>query len=380
MWVDDAAGLRTALTCLGDPPWLGIDTEFMRERTYFPQLCLVQLAAPAGSVLIDPLAVTDLSDLARFLAAVTAEKVLHAARQDLEVLQCAGISLGGYLFDTQIAAALLGHPDQVSYAWLVEQYCGVALDKSQTRTDWARRPLSDAQLRYAAADVTHLGVLHARLRAALEEAGKLDWLWEETAPVALPAEEAPADPSRRMRGLAALAPLAAARGRALADWRESAARKADVPRGWVLKDEVLLAIARQAPTTAAALSRIPGLPPATMRRHGAELLALGAATVAATDWPSPPPRLSKAGTRVLGELQEQVRMVAQAREVSATLLATRRDLEQCLLGATPARLQTGWRAAVLGPTLTRFLAGLDCAALQATGSGPDEAVGSAVIS
>ncbi|MGE3392637.1 MAG: ribonuclease D [Gammaproteobacteria bacterium] len=350
--IDTPAGLDRALAALAGAEWIAVDTEFLRERTYYPKLCLLQLAGGDADFVIDPLALSDLSPVHEFLAEPHRVKILHAARQDLEALQRGGIALRDGLFDTQTAATLIGHPEQVSYAWLVAHFCDVSLDKSQTRTDWSRRPLSDAQLLYAQDDVRYLGRLYAALRSTLAETGKLAWLWEETAALdgAMVAAEDPEQAWRRLRGLGGLpGPLALARGKALARWREHTAQQEDLPRGWLLKDEVLLAVAALASLDMHSLGALPGIAPATVRRHGSELLHVHG-TANAEDAP-PQWRLTSEGNRLLGELQADVRRIAAENNVAPGLLASRRDLEALLLGEPPARMLTGWRGALLGVPL-----------------------------
>jgi ribonuclease D len=350
--IDNSAALEHALGELDRAHWLAVDTEFLRERTYYPKLCLLQIATPHTDFVIDTLSLSDLGRLGEFLADAERVKIFHAARQDLEALNRARIGPIGGLFDTQTAAALAGHPDQVSYAWLVEHYCDVTLDKSQTRTDWTQRPLSPAQLSYAQDDVKYLGVLYQALRATLESAGKLAWLWEETSSLgpAMVSGEASAEAWRRVRGLSTLPPAAWARGRALAAWREHTAQHLDIPRGWLLKDETLLVIAGMEIVTLQSLGALGGLAPATVRRHGQDIARVHADAVPSEDgtmnW-----RLTPEGTRLLGELQAQVKEVAAQARVSPGLLASRKDLEGMILGDPPARLLQGWRAGLLGAEL-----------------------------
>ncbi len=334
---------------------IGVDTEFMRTNTYFPQLCLLQIATDARIYCIDPLSVPDLRACYEFLVDAGRLKTMHAARQDLEVLSGAGKGRFAPLFDTQIAATLAGHPDQVSYAWLAERYCGVTLDKSQTRTDWAQRPLSEAQLGYAASDVRHLGAIRELLERELAAAGKLGWLEEEcTRLVATAAIEVdPEDAWRRLKGLTSLTPPQIALAGALAAWREREARRADRPRTWILRDEVLLATARRAPTSAAALAAVEGMPPATVRRHACALLEL-VATTARDGAPLPVAlthRLTTAGQALVGELQALVQDRAAAVAVVPTLVASRRDLELAVLGEAGLRFGAGWRAALVGEAI-----------------------------
>lgn len=353
--IADRVAMADALAWIGEDPWIAFDTEFLRERTYYPQLCLVQLATPRARFCIDALQVTDLQPLYEFLAQPRRCKIVHAARQDLEALSRAGALACTPLFDTQIAAALAGYPDQVAYAWLVEACCGVVLDKSQTRTDWTQRPLSNEQLDYALADVEYLGSLREHLLVKLDANGKLAWLMEEGARVvdSLPASLDPAQAWRRLRGITGLGFAPAAKARALATWREERAQALDLPRGWLLKDDVLLALAVQCPSGLGEMAQVDGLAPSTIRRYGPELLEIvhGEPAIAPTEtnggW-----RLAGAGQNLLSELQVFVKARADEVQVAPTLIASRKDLEALVLGDPPSRLLTGWRGSLIGADLT----------------------------
>lgn len=342
---------------------LAIDTEFMRERTYSPQLCLVQVASDADCYLVDPLAVADLAPLFAVLADRGRPKILHAARQDLEVLLNASGGVPGPVFDTQVAAALLGLPPQVGYADLVARQLGHSIDKGQTRTDWSRRPLSDAQLAYAADDVHHLLQLQTELAAALESLGRAGWLQEDCTALEQPGlyRTDPADAWRRLKGLGRLRPAEQSVARALAGWREERAIAADKPRGWILSDEALYALATLSPATTADLEQVRALPPATLRKRGDELLALiRAARESARDLPpSPgPQRPTPEQTRGIARLQQQVRDVATRLGIQPEVLATRRDVEGMVLGSPEqSPLLRGWRREVIGLQLLELRAG-----------------------
>ncbi len=350
----DSVALGDALQEIQDGSWVAVDTEFLRERTYYPQLCLVQIATPRVSFCIDALLITDLAPLREFLAQSSRHKIVHAARQDLESLSRFGTVAFAPLFDTQIAAALAGFPEQVAYAWLVETCCGVVLDKSQTRTDWTQRPLAPEQITYALADVQYLGQLRDHLERALETHGKLKWLIEEGARLidsVSPTLE-PALAWKRIRGIVGLAPVPAAKARVLAAWREQQAQTLDRPRGWLLKDEALLALAVQSPSDLDALSRIDGLAPATIRRHGTTLLELLHVECDVEDVTDANWRLSSRGQALLQELQATVKSRADEVQVAPTLVASRKDLEALIFDEPPARLVSGWRASLLGTDLT----------------------------
>jgi ribonuclease D len=359
MLVQSAAELDAAVFRLRSADRLALDTEFMRERTYHAQLCLVQIATETDCLLVDPLAGLDLAPLHELLQDRGRLKILHAARQDLEVLQLTGGAVPGPLFDTQVAAALLGFPAQVGYAELVARQLGHSIDKGQTRTDWSKRPLSAAQLAYAADDVRHLLVLHTELCTALAARGRAGWVEEETATYENPAlyRTDPASAWKRLRGLNRLLPPQQAAARALAEWRERRALDSDRPRAWILTDDALYALATRAPDSLAALEAIDALPPAVVRKRGEELLAVlrhartGGEDHAALE---PPRRPTPEEQARAAALLNAVREEAAALEISAEVLATRRDVEAIAFGSVALErspLLRGWRGRVLGDRL-----------------------------
>lgn len=340
---------------------LAIDTEFMRERNYYPQLCLVQVATDSDCFLVDPLEGLALDELLALLAEPARVKVLHAARQDLEVLYLAGGRVPLPVFDTQIAAGLLGLAPQLGYAELVARRLGHSIDKGQTRTDWSRRPLTPEQLAYAADDVHHLLQLHSDLEAALAAQGRREWLVEDAAAFADESlyRTAPAEAWRRLKGIGRLKPPERATARALAGWREERAIAADKPRGWILADEALLGIATLAPADLDALSGVRSLQPAVVRKRGEELLALVADARAAVVDDEPEPqgrRLESHETALVARLMDEARAEAGRIGVSPELLVTRRDVEALVLGQAEPALLRGWRRDAIGERL-RALAG-----------------------
>ena len=360
--IQDPGELEAALFRLRSSDRLALDTEFMRERTYHAQLCLVQIATESDCYLIDPLVGLDLAPLHELLQDRSKLKILHAARQDLEVLLQAGGAVPGPLFDTQVAAALLGFPPQVGYAELVARQLGHSIDKGQTRTDWSRRPLTPAQIAYAADDVRHLLVLHADLQAALAAKGRSDWVTEETANCENPAlyRTDPAQAWRRLKGLNRLRPDEQSAARALADWRERRAIESDKPRGWILADEALYALATRDPVSVAALESIPTLPPGVIRKRGDELLELlRAARADESGVPLIAPKRPEPAQMALAtRLLQVVRDVAAELEVSSEVLATRKDVEAIAFGSGApdgSPLVRGWRKAVVGEKLLAAL-------------------------
>src|SRR6202167_4611371 len=253
----------------------GLDTEFMRERTYFAQLCLLQLSFGDQAVCIDTLALPDLSQLRATMISPAIGKVLHAARQDLEVLWPATGPVVG-LFDTQVAAALIGLPAQVGYGDLVKQLLGKNLHKAETRTDWSRRPLSGAQLAYALDDVRYLQPLRERLTERLRQLGRWNWFEEEMAQLDAAGSFAiePDESWRRLKRIAALCADRQSLARALAAWRERRAIHSDRPRNWILPDAALRDIVMRVPRSMTELAMTAELPDGIRTNSGSEILAL----------------------------------------------------------------------------------------------------------
>lgn len=340
--------------------WVALDTEFVRERTYYARLCLIQLATPQWLVLVDPLALDDLSDLLDALYLPRLTKVLHAARQDLEVFYDLRQDVPRPVFDTQLAAAYLGYDDQIGYGALVQALTGVTLEKTQTRTDWAVRPLSAEQLRYAQDDVRYLRQLYGALAGELEARGRLAWLAEDCARLADAGlyRNDPETAWRRLKSGRRLAPAGQRMLRALAAWREQSAREKNLPRGWIVRDDVLLELARRAPETRAQLAQVSGLEAPALKKWGDALLACVAAGRQAapeTLWPPHTP-LTPAQTGLCKRVLEELKTVAREQDLSAALLGTRHDVEELVRGAHETRLLRGWRGALLGERLAALLA------------------------
>ncbi len=352
------AELEAFAAHLAAAPRVALDTEFLRERTYRAQLCLVQVASSEQASCVDPLALADLGALARVLTAPGVVKVMHASRQDLEVL----LPLTGLtapVFDTQIAAALAGLPAQVGYAEAVRRLLGHELPKAHTRTDWSRRPLSPEQLTYALDDVHYLLPLADRLHEELERRGRLAWLTEELAELSDPGSLSvlPEEAWRRLKGLRDLDAGRERLMRALAAWRERAAVEHDRPRGWILDDAVLREIVQQVPRTTAALEAIPQMPPGLVKRRGAQLLAM--VTEAQIEDPPPPlpgrARPDPARVALTKKLSAIAQAVASELQLAPEVLATRRDLEQLVEGRRDGALLRGWRRGLLGEQLLAAL-------------------------
>ena len=337
---------------------IGLDTEFMRERTYFARLCLLQISYGTQSVCVDTLALPDLSSLQPVMGSRQITKVLHAARQDLEVLApTTGSAVG--LFDTQVAAALIGLPAQIGYGDLVHQLLGLTLHKAETRTDWSRRPLSNAQIEYALDDVRQLLPLRERLRERLEKLSRWSWFEEEMAQLdaAGPFVTDPEQAWRRMKGVGELDAARQSLARVLAAWRERRAISSDRPRSWILPDHALRDLVLHVPRTMQQMSQLEELPEGIRNNSGQELLSL----IESVQLPARLPELPRRQRREPAE-NELVRKLAQLTQqtgrelgIAPEILATRRELERLIGGARDGGPMTGWRQAVIGARLLQAL-------------------------
>ncbi|MCX8132689.1 MAG: ribonuclease D [Roseococcus sp.] len=341
---------------LREEPFVTVDTEFMRERTYWPELCLVQLAGMQEVAVVDALAEgLDLSPLGELLADPAVIKVFHAARQDVEIFLLRFGAVPAPLFDTQIAAMVAGFGDQASYDSLVRALTGGAIDKAHRFSDWSVRPLSAAQIAYAAADVTHLRQVYLRLRERLLNEGRLDWVAQEMDALLDPAtyltapEQAwerlkPRTSNRRFLGVL----------RAAAAWREAEAQRINIPRGRLMKDETLLEVAASAPETPEQLARARGVSEGFARgKSGAGLLAAIAEAKALPEEALPQPlegrRGAGASPALVALLKVLLAAAAEAHHVAPRLIADTEELERLAAEAEPElRCLVGWRREVFG--------------------------------
>lgn len=356
--IDQSVALGALSETLRAAPALALDTEFMRERTYRAELCLVQVADTGGAWCIDPIALQGIGAFADVLTGTGTMKVLHAARQDLEVLAAVAGPMHN-VFDTQVAAALAGYPAQVGYADLVQRLLGIELAKGQTRTDWSRRPLTDAQVEYALDDVRYLLPLRDLLCQQIEQLGRSAWLAEELQLLADPAQLL-VDPQRAWLRLKGMQGLDAGRMqllRTLAAWREQRAIDRNRPRGWILDDNLLKEIVFRVPRSMEQLAALTGISEGIVNHSGEELLAL-VAQAGIGDPPPPLPRREKpdpdfvALTRRLGDCAQTV---AKEINIAPEVLATRRDIEALARGEAQCSLRSGWRKAVIGEKLAALL-------------------------
>lgn len=349
--------LEAVIETLGRSDFVTIDTEFIRETTFWPVLCLIQLASPDATALIDPLAPgLDLAPFFKLMKDETTVKVFHAARQDIEIV----FHLGGFIphpvFDTQVAAMVCGFGDSVSYDQLVQKITGTRLDKSSRFTDWRHRPLSDKQLEYALADVTYLIDVYKHLNDQLKREDRAHWLNEEMG--LLTAVETydphPDDAWRRLK-MRVKKPQELAILQAIAAWREREARERDVPRGRVIKDDALFEIAQQAPASAEALARLRTVPKGWERSSTAtSLLAVvnNALQIPKEDLPKLPKHVQQPeGTSAAAELLKVfLKLVAEEYGVAPKVLASSDDIEKIAAKGEDAVIPAmqGWRREVFG--------------------------------
>jgi ribonuclease D len=360
------ADLEAVVKTLKSSDFVTVDTEFIRETTFWPELCLIQMASPDAAFLIDPLA-RDI-DLAPFFALMADESVLkifHAARQDIEIIFHLGGLIPHPVFDTQVAAMVCGFGDSVSYDQLVHKITGVRIDKTSRFTDWRRRPLSEKQLEYALADVTHLIDVYRHLAAELERENRAHWLNEEME--VLTARETydphPDDAWKRLK-MRNAKPQQLAIAKAIAAWRELEARQRNVPRGRILKDDALVEIAQQMPADIAALGRLRAIPRGWERSSAASGLmeaVTAALAIPKEDLPRPvrhaPP--SEGANAAAELLKVLLKLVAEREGVAPKVLASSDDIDRIASNGENAEVAAlhGWRREVFGDKALQLVRG-----------------------
>ena len=356
IWIDHSDELAALARVLEAQTSIGVDTEFLRERTFFPKLCLLQLSAAGQIWCVDTLRVGSLEPLMPSLTAAHARKLIHAARQDLEAVYLTAKRVVSPVFDTQIAAACIGLKPQVGYADLVKTLLNVTIPKGQTRTDWSMRPLTRAQLEYAADDVLHLEAIAIELTGRLRALGREHWVREDCLGLEdrrLYEPEA-AFAWARLRGVSQLPPAPRARAKVIAMWRESAARERDLPRAWILSDAAIFSIAEANPATAADLDAVQ---PLNEKLAGTLLAALNTSSrTELTDLePSQESRPTPAQKALFDRLIQAVDARAAELQVSPEILAPRGELKALALGKRDSHALEGWRLEEIGTRLLTLI-------------------------
>jgi ribonuclease D len=368
-YIQDETGLKELAERLGASNRLALDTEFMGEETYAPRLEIIQVATDDEIAIIDRRVVPTLDRFLDLLADARILKIVHAGRQDLEIFSVEGCATLGPVFDTQVAAAMVGYGTQIGYAQLVQQVVGVSLEKTETFTNWAQRPLTPQQLDYALEDVRYLFALHAHLHERLVSLGRLEWAEEEFCRLqAVSGEDARAPQLRyqRIRGWEGLRPRARGVLRELAVWREHEAHKRDRPRGRVLRDDILLEIARRAPTTLEGLRSLRGVQASQVDKYGESLIHAVHRGMAVPERELPHAekrkRMDPESAGLADLLGTALKVRAVEASISPQLLASSADLEVFALErgrgeAEQLPILQGWRRALAGEQLLQVMEG-----------------------
>jgi ribonuclease D len=351
--VDEPDSLVPELSAHGR---IGVDTEFMRERTFFAQLCLAQVATPNEIWCIDPLG--GYTQDAFWGELLRHDWVLHSARQDIEVIYQTAGAMPVSIFDTQVAAGLLGFPPQVGYAGLVKELFDVEIHKMHTRADWSRRPLRDEYLAYAAEDVEFLLPACDMLSERLEEKGRLEWAIEDARWLLDPDlyDVSDLQAIERLKGARNLRGRKRAAAARLAAWREAEAIRRDRPRQWIMRDNVLLDIVHALPRSERELEDIQGVPGKLVKRVGRRLVEEIEASASDNNSYQPPRPPDERQKALLKQMQKKVAACAEGLGIAAETLASKRELSAAIItGNRDSRLFTGWRAEVIGEELLELL-------------------------
>ncbi len=343
--------------------WLACDTEFIRERSFYPELCLIQLASPNELALIDPIALRDLTPLIPLLTHPRIVKIFHAAYQDLEVIWQTLQIMPTPIFDTQLAALVMELGDQISYANLVKHFTQIELDKSATRTNWRQRPLSEIQIQYAADDVRYLGKLYELSDLKLREMGRETWLEDDFNRLSDPGPYCinPDDAWLKLKGYRGLTPLQQTVLQKLAAWRERTAMTTNSPRRWVIGDDSLIDLARRLPNNFKQLRLVKNLTEGQIEKHGAQWLAHIAEVEKLTKSEQVilqnQPMLTHEQEILVEVCLSLIKLWSKEAHLTVTPVAQRSDIEAFLLGDPNCVLRRGWRWAWMGQPLEKFLVG-----------------------
>lgn len=344
--------------------WLALDTEFLREKTYYPKFCLLQIATPEWVACVDPLALPELDDLFAALYSPSIVKVFHSCRQDLEIFYQLTGKVPGPLFDTQVAAPLLGYQDNPGYAMLVSSLLNINLNKAHTRADWSKRPLIEAEIQYAADDVIYLCQIYQVMLKKLAALGRADWLKQDFAELENPNnyQVLPERAWLKIRGKNKLTAKQLSIVQVLAEWREVTAQAENRPKTWLLRDELIFDMAKLQPETVTDLANIRSINERIVHRYGRKLCELIAA--AKNKEPQPLKEKDRAIKKnqqheaILDILTALVRIRAEENSLNPTILATRKDLEALLFNEEDdCPLLHGWRYSMAGKELVGLLKG-----------------------
>jgi len=360
-YIDSDSALRDVIEALASHSWLALDTEFMRERTYYPQLCLIQIGTGDDLFCIDALAFGSVTPLLELICNRDKTMVLHAARQDLEIFFALQQQVSAPLFDTQVAGGLLGFDAQLGYAGLIKQLLGIDLEKGLQRANWAARPLPKNQIDYAIDDVRHLSEAYPVLLEHLEAKQRLEWALEDSARL-LQAELYIPQPDKAFERIGQAKVLPAVEQQILkrvAAWREQYAQRVDKPRTWITSDATLIYIAHVKPNSVGALHNIKGIAQEILKTETDNLLTAVAEGMAAEPIQllEKPLALSDKEQKRYRALKKQVDARASELGIDSPVLGARKDIELLLRGNRNTLLLQGWRKAVIGEELLSLVQG-----------------------
>ena len=340
-----------------------IDTEFVREKTYYPILSLIQIASEEYMACIDPLVIDNFEPLVSLIRDPNLTKVFHSPSQDLEILYQQFSHMPQPIFDTQLAAAVLGYDYQIGYADLVSQITGVKLEKKHTRANWNRRPLSQDEIDYAMDDVRYLLPVYQTLKAELEDKKRYAWIEKDLLAMTSISnyQVETADLLRRLKGVQKLKGVELQIARYLCQWREQMAQQKNLPRRWIVKDDLFIDIARLKPSKIADLDSIRDVNEKFIQRHGDTLLQIVATAqnTPESEWPLHDAKQSLSiHQQALGDcLMALCRVIAEDNQVALATLATRKDIDNLIINRKNSRLSQGWRFTMAGEELLNFIYG-----------------------
>ncbi|MFV2032613.1 MAG: ribonuclease D [Gammaproteobacteria bacterium] len=344
-------------------PYCAVDTEFVREKTYYPILALIQVASESHMACIDPLAISDFTPLKNLLERENLTKVFHSPSQDLEILFQQFTQVPKPVFDTQLAAAVLGYNHQIGYADLVNQITGVRLEKKHTRANWLKRPLSDEELDYAMDDVRYLLPLYRKLKTELDKKGRNAWIEKDLQKMSIASsyEINMGDLWKRLKGVRKLNGVELQIASLLCQWRERLAQEKNRPRRWIAKDDCLVEISHLKPATVDDLSSINELSEKFITKHGLAMLKIirDAQNTDSSEWPHPD-RVNSLSShqQALGDrMMALCRVIAEDNQIALAALATRKDIDNLIVNRKNSRLSQGWRFALAGEQLMEFIHG-----------------------
>jgi len=362
-YIDSNKALKDFCLSIETCKYCALDTEFIREKTYFPLLALIQLATETEQACIDPLVIDDFSPLVEIFENTSMVKILHSPSQDLELFYQQFDALPEPVFDTQLAAAVLGYANQIGYADLVNRKCGVKLDKKFTRADWSRRPLSEGELDYAMDDVRYLIQMYEEMKAELESRDRWSWIQADFKKMSDKTEYQLDETTlwKKLRGVQRLKGAALNNADQLCRWREQLAITKNRPKRWMLKDEDLIDIARFKPATRDDLKQIGNLSADYVKKNGDAILKVikEASQIDSSQYPKLPDfvKLNIDQQAISDCLMAICRVVAEKNQIALASVTTKKEIDQLVAGKMGSKITTGWRNEMIGKYLQQFLKG-----------------------